>query len=849
MRNKKGYFFSLDAFIALAVILAVIIFIKPPVKEINYQENIQADLLDTLSNLQIKDLNNTYAENLRNNNEITEGNQTVLEQIGEFYAKGDDAHAEGLADSVIDYVNINKNIGLFFNNDTISVHANLSYNNSDTIYTSRQIISGIQDAGTARGYSSRAFLSSENKVDYFYFGGYIGDGNITVRIDGDLVGANIEGMFSKDFAVWVNDNYVDTYYPTANVPFNVSLADYTGFFINGANNISFKSQNNLYVAGGHIRVVYNESSVPTNTGKHYFPGVEGLLNIYDSFYVPGTLNDMEVFLHYNSSYNVFMTIGNKQIYLGNSSGAEETVLIDNAQLAMNFSYNDLSNETIPIRIGLENASYTYNVTLDADVFSVTDLSGSMRLTCAGASFFCCVWAGGCNDVATCEGCGGTVTSNKIGEAKNANDVFINYVLNYTGNRVGLIPYSTSVNLGASHDLSINNYSLHNTVGNWSAGGSTCICCGINEAINRLVAQSPSDHFRSIVVMSDGQATTGCGMDPVADYDADGDTTNDPDDHAIQAACNAYNNYGIRVYAVGFGDDVNETIMQGIGINCGQGGYFKGNVNQLVEIYEQIAQEIISASYYEQTVVAEGLHTQLFPDSYISIGYDRDIPYGMRIISETDIFNNSESQGSFYIPDDSKPYEAKVISYSGPKWTSRVQINNSNVWESVFELADYNSSFINLGDPYVVNIPLNKIFYGNNSARVFIGLNNENYSAGSQYNKIIYSIVKNISSYSDIVPLASGCTWLIQFEDGTNTTMNLPTNYTGSNNCFFTSENQSYNDQDAIDSAIYLLLDELDLNGNNKIESEFSEYDLTIKSVEVEGIPFTWETEVEVRVWR
>src|SRR3989344_2653988 len=43
---------------------------------------------------------------------------------------------------------------------------------------SRQIISGFPENGTSfRGYSSRAFLSSSSKVDYIYFGGYVGDGN------------------------------------------------------------------------------------------------------------------------------------------------------------------------------------------------------------------------------------------------------------------------------------------------------------------------------------------------------------------------------------------------------------------------------------------------------------------------------------------------------------------------------------------------------------------------------------------------------------------------------------------------------------------------------------------------
>ena len=55
IKNKRGYFFSLDAFIALVIILGVIFFIKPETTQIVQEVNVQQDLLDVLSNLQVKD--------------------------------------------------------------------------------------------------------------------------------------------------------------------------------------------------------------------------------------------------------------------------------------------------------------------------------------------------------------------------------------------------------------------------------------------------------------------------------------------------------------------------------------------------------------------------------------------------------------------------------------------------------------------------------------------------------------------------------------------------------------------------------------------------------------------------
>jgi len=46
-----------------------------------------------------------------------------------------------------------------------------------------------------------------------------------------------------------------------------------------------------------------------------------------------------------------------------------------------------------------------------------------------------------------------------------------------------------------------------------------------------------------------------------------------------------------------------------------------------------------------------------------------------------------------------------------------------------------------------------------------------------------------------------------------------------------------------------IIDSLDLDSDGTIEIKFSEQNLVLSSSEVQGIPFTWETEAQVRVWR
>ena len=114
--------------------------------------------------------------------------------------------------------------------------------------------------------------------------------------------------------------------------------------------------------------------------------------------------------------------------------------------------------------------------------------------------------------------------------------------------------------------------------------------------------------------------------------------------------------------------------------------------------------------------------------------------------------------------------------------------------------------------------------------------------------MIYTVVKNASGFSPIVSLAEGCAWEIQFEDNTNLTTKIPEDYSGSEECYYTENNLQYNVNDAIQTAVFNLLKELDTNLNNKIDIEFTEQDLLIDLSEITGIPFPWSTEVQVRKW-
>jgi len=846
--KKRAVFFSIDALIALIVIFLTILAVYPTMRYAKQESVLEEDILKVLSSLKAGEINNSDFQVSIANGNIKDLNKSILEQIGEFYITNP-ALAINLSESFLSTIDTSENIGIWYGGTLLASKNTTSYESAKSIETAKQIISGIREGEGVTGYAARAWLSSSLQKKYFYFGGYVGEGNLTSRVEyyGNISSAELELAINNNFNVYINGVLSGSYSKSDSdfQPKNYSLP--INNFISGVNLVELKGEN-LHVAGGFVKIAY-ESNVPYEPPiRHYFPGIDGIINLYDGFYIPGQLNTLYISLHLNSNYVAFLTIGNTTVF-ENATNGEETITLTNSQLSPLLEYGSLSQKTIPFRLGLENVSYVTNITTTSDVFSVMDISGSMcgtctnvtcgRFDCCGPSCLLCYL-----NEAKCENCNGTCTGG-INEAKIANKVFIDSILNFTGNRVGLVGYNTNAPDEYYHSLSTDNFSLKSKVDSWNASDTTCICCGINKSTNSLLNESSEDKFRSMVIMSDGEANVRC-------YNANTDLNNDGSvnakDDAIKMACDAYNNYDIKVYAIGFGPSADENTLQLIA-SCGNGSYYYGTADNIIEIYNRIAQEILEAAYREQTVEIIGsgsISTKLYPDSYIEFGYPQEeIPYGLITTSEKNF--SDEYSGSFSLPSNSRILETTAISYSGARWTDKVEINNT----PVYSLSSYGSDYTKLGDPYAINIP-NSLIQQDNTVRLTTGVSPTNTTYGSQYNKIIYTTIRNMTSYSGIAGFIKGCKWNIEFEDGSSAqNLTIPSGYPGANICDYTSSNHDLDDiiqLDAINLAVYNLLKILDFDLNGKLDVKFTEQDLQISSSEIIGIPYVWSTEVQIRKW-
>jgi hypothetical protein len=911
--RKRGIFFTLDAILAASIIIvAIILASQYYVRETKTEtmDYLAHDLVRVFTNMKVSEIDNEYVATLISNGSITRLNNTILEQIGEFWSENDIGTASTFAENVTEKL-IPQRFGV-----GIWVNGELIYKKSKpvtkTLVSSRKLISGIAKEKPIEGYTARAVLTGINsKITsaYVYFGGYEGDGNLTKKLilPSNLIAvknASLELDVGNDFDLYINGIASGSYikgsaggYMVAD-KWNISSA-YLNNFRAGENliKIAFSDTENNYVAGGHLKVVYATSDVndtlTLGSERFYLPGIEGFINLYSAIYVPGNLTTMEIYLDFTSNFTTYLKIGNTTLYKNNPEG-RETITLSNATLSAifssnNLSYDNLSLKTLPLRMGSLNATSMQG---NADAVLVTDVSGSMEF-CSNATgwsssgwlasnskgclywsgwwlwqylnsvsddgyveFNRTMWAGENSNLCGCRWhplCGSDRT--KMSIYKDAAKLFVDTLLGITGNKVGIVEYSSnwqyvyedSCSSGSNrvtpypdsivrtHDLSNNRIEINNTINTTESWWGTCICCGVNNATAMLNSQSSLSRNRSMIVMSDGEANIECEEQGTGDAKQD----------AIEAAQSACSQ-GIRVYTIGFGADVDEATLQAMA--CGGGSYHSAtNPLELENVYREIAGEISSVSYVEQIAANVTASSTLNYTSYIHVNYTPVVPieFGkVPITTETDRFDNNITQGTLTIPQNISVIDAKVTSYSGSKWTDNLIVNGGQV----YKLSDYGEDYTQLGDPYIVQIPINYLNQGPNEIVISTGISPTNSTGGSKDNRAIYTLLLNgASSFTDVLANAVGCKWFLEFEDGTSAEVGVPSGYAGTSQCYYA--NASYYSDDAFNVAAYGLFSNLDPDNDNKLEVSLASQNIDVDSVLVSKVPSLWGPAiVEVRVW-
>lgn len=773
-----------------------------------------------------------------------------------------------------------------------------------------RLLVGYASGLPTRGLVARAALSNikeKTTSSFLYFGGFVGQGNIsqtmTLPENITIQEAYMELNVGDGFDLYINGNFCRNLPApgavgmSANIKEDITacngLIDQRGESSPNLFEIRFTGDNisRQYIGGGFIEVRYNTSEMDTSpeTGhmRFYFPQIEGIINYYSSFYVPGWVDSMTSNISFKNNYTTFMYIGDKLVFSVNGSSTAQTVENSSIELLNLLGASAVSEKTVPIRIGTGDLYYSVTRALgDADVILITDLSGSMRWR-IGYNDSTQGVQRNCDDLQLYDN-----DTRRVSLAKCLDKDFINAIMNTSGNRVGLVGFSTNVD--NSHNLSDNESSLIDHINNYSdlPVGGTCICCAINQAIELLQNSTPTRR-KYIIVMTDGVTGYHCGgcsltapcncggvcSNTVGTYECDGNPS-DCDGTQCDTAINdsicsskrAHDVMNATVHSIGFGpiatdcSNANKTLLRIA--ECGNGSYYGSeNASELAEIYASIAGYIINASYYSQTIALTGTGTENltgsilygYPQSYLDFTYTAPNAsrYGLiSLTQKSDRFNDPiNCVGHITIPENVNVSEMKVTSYSAEFWTDYLRIDNSLISQEVYKLWEQypGTPYPLLGDPYVVNVPNSEVVVkaGVNDLTIGTGNSETERTNCSIDDRAIYTLwIRSLVGYGDIYPSSEGCVWDIEFEDGSLIDdLQIPAGYVGSKNCSYTSSLIGGYENDSINDAVYRLLSGLDLDDDGMVDILIDPSLIEFKTMSTGGVRSLWgPVAVKLVVW-
>lgn len=144
--KKRGYFFTLDAFIAIGVIVIGIMLILFSYQYRPYQSQtlvLANNFMDSLANTKISEANYPYIYELRTNGTINNHENTILEQIAEFYVRGMSGTAKEMVVNLpVESVPKQYGLSLWINN-TLIHNRSLEAKETRFLASSKAMVMGV----------------------------------------------------------------------------------------------------------------------------------------------------------------------------------------------------------------------------------------------------------------------------------------------------------------------------------------------------------------------------------------------------------------------------------------------------------------------------------------------------------------------------------------------------------------------------------------------------------------------------------------------------------------------------------------------------------------------------------
>ncbi|MDO8508751.1 MAG: hypothetical protein Q7S27_03650 [Nanoarchaeota archaeon] len=368
--KKRGVFFSIDALIAVGILVLVIMIAYPVLKVTKNESEINKDVLISLSNIKVIEVNDSYIQTLSQNGVINDSNKSVLEQIGEFYVTNVSL-ATYLANVTLSEIRTNKNIGLWFGDTLIFSINSTPYEGATSIISARESLSGISQGNVTKGYVSKAWLKKiVNKKTILIIKGdlmcgkwsdaqsYCGPAktdiiyeinipeNATVLNAFWLVEPSWQG--EGQFKLWINSNEIHSGAVQYFQVFNI-----TQYLLPGKNVAILNSTTGGDDGASHIVVEYNTPDLITleDQKKFYFNKMKSSAILYHekAIIVTNPINFLNVKLNTSSSTQLLIRLRATTVTIGTKSPINNIINFTSSEILGNLTtagitYSNLSNE-------------------------------------------------------------------------------------------------------------------------------------------------------------------------------------------------------------------------------------------------------------------------------------------------------------------------------------------------------------------------------------------------------------------------------------------------------------------------------------------------------------------------
>ncbi len=388
--KRKTQYFEIDALIAIALLIAGLIYVKSlSVGQVKSEQNEEysRECIKLLTTLKVNDLDPDTRNMLANSllGRYTHDNFTLAKQIAIYLIEGNRSLAENVTRIVLDsLIPFDYGYGIWIrdkSNESVIYNRSLPREEQD-IAIARTMITGLQQDKPIIGKLARLYLSrSMNRLkEYMFFGGFVGQGDISFKIElppgADVTDVYFEGFIGEDVNVSVNDSYCDNINKTGKIEdITQKSLNCIELFKEGMNKVIFSFQSpeisNQYIGGGFFEVVYSVEEIPIkadNKTRKKLPGIKGLINIYDSLFFDGNVSDFKIELSFNKTVmgDLVFVLGNETLFSISENGEYDITLNQS-----NISSDVLEKENVPFRFGYPA------IVAAADIVWITDRSESM----------------------------------------------------------------------------------------------------------------------------------------------------------------------------------------------------------------------------------------------------------------------------------------------------------------------------------------------------------------------------------------------------------------------------------------------------------------------------------------